>query len=180
MYGFGLGVSMQIGGLTAQAVLPRADISIGTALMFFAQQLGGAIFVSVAQNIFINDLVKNLGSIPGLDPGIIAKAGATDLRSLVPLQYLTVVLAGYNKAITKTFVLSIALGATSILGALCIEWKNIKKDKKGKVGGETGLKEAENDPQASKNLESGGDDTTGMKTAQEDIQVKSPAVEEEK
>lgn len=156
--GLGLGIGMQVSGLAAQAVLPQEDVSIGTAIMMFSQQLGGAIFVSVGQNVFFNDLISTLSDIPGLDTAIILNTGATDLQKTIPARYLTQVLAKYNHALTRTFIISTGMLAASILGSCFMEWKNIKtskrptggpaaretvdlKKKKKKKKGETGDKE---------------------------------------
>jgi hypothetical protein len=56
LYGFGLGCGFQTSTLAPQTVLPRADVPLGIAMVFFMQQLGGAIFLSVSQNIFSNNL----------------------------------------------------------------------------------------------------------------------------
>ena len=128
--GLGLGMGMQVSGLAAQAVLPQEDVSIGTAIMMFSQQLGGAIFVSVGQNVFINDLTSTLSDIPGLNETIILNTGATDLQKTIPAPYLTQVLAKYNHALTRTFVISTGMLAASILGSCFMEWKNIKTSKK--------------------------------------------------
>jgi hypothetical protein len=51
---------------------------VGTALTVFSQTLGGAIFVSVAENIFTNRLVAYLTLyVPDLDPDIVLAVGAT-------------------------------------------------------------------------------------------------------
>lgn len=144
LYGFGLGFGMQTSGLAAQAVLPREDVSIGTAIMFFSQQLGGAIFVSVGQNVFINSLVSRLSSIPGLSAMSIVDTGATDIQKDVPPQYLPYVLREYNYALTRTFVIATAMSAATILGSLTMEWKNIKKGKKRAGPGQTTSPDKEN------------------------------------
>ena len=51
VYGLGLGLGMQMPSMAAQTVLNRHDVPIGASLMFFAQWLGGAVFVSVGQNV---------------------------------------------------------------------------------------------------------------------------------
>lgn len=133
LFGFGLGLGMQVAGLAAQAVLERADVSIGTAIMMFSQQLGGAVFVSVGQNVFINNLVKGLSGIAGLSAMTIINTGATDIQKVVPAQYLSEVLSKYNHALTRTFVIATGMAAASIIGSLAMEWKNIKKAKKPAV-----------------------------------------------
>jgi hypothetical protein len=130
LYGFGLELAMQLTNLAAQAVLQREDVSIGTAIMLFSQQLGGAIFVSVGQNVFINSLVSGLENIPGLNASDIVNTGATNIQKLVPTEYLPLVLDRYNHALTRTFVIGTGMTAASILGSLAMEWKSIKKNKK--------------------------------------------------
>lgn len=51
--GLGMGLGMQQSGLAAQVVLRAEDVPIGASLMFFGQQLGGSIFVCVAQTVFL-------------------------------------------------------------------------------------------------------------------------------
>jgi hypothetical protein len=123
---------MQVSNLAAQAVLPKEDVSIGGAVMLFSQQLGGAIFVSIGQNVFINNLVSELSSIPGLglDEMAIVNTGATDIQKTVPAQYLPEVLQKYNHALTRAFVIGTGMVAASIIGSFAMEWKNIKKTKK--------------------------------------------------
>jgi hypothetical protein len=130
LFGFGLGLGMQSSQLAAQAVLERADVSIGTAIMMFSQQLGGAVFVSVGQNVFINQLVKDLTGVAGLSVMTIVNTGATDLQKVIPPQYLPEVLNKYNHALTRTFVIATAMAAAAIIGSSAMEWKNIKKGKK--------------------------------------------------
>lgn len=70
IYGFGVGCGFQQVSLAAQAVLRTADVPIGVALAVFVQLLGGAIFVSVGNNIFTNKLVSGIlaANIPDVDP----------------------------------------------------------------------------------------------------------------
>ncbi|KAH7490560.1 Efflux pump [Fusarium oxysporum f. sp. matthiolae] len=128
IYGFGVGLGFQQGGVAAQAVLPLKDVSIGTAMVMFVQMLGGALFVSVAQNLFTNQLVKNLMAlgIPNLHPEVIVHAGATSLRSMIDPEALPQVLTAYNAALVKTFELALIMSCLSIFGALGVKWKSVK------------------------------------------------------
>ncbi|KAJ4258162.1 hypothetical protein NW762_008303 [Fusarium torreyae] len=128
IYGLGVGLGFQQGGIAAQAVLPLRDVSIGTAMVMFVQMLGGALFVSVAQNIFTNELVTNLMAlgIPDLHPEAIVHAGATSLRAMVDPSALPEVLLAYNAALVKTFQLALILSCLSVLGAMGVEWKSVK------------------------------------------------------
>ncbi|KAH8885024.1 MFS general substrate transporter [Thozetella sp. PMI_491] len=128
LYGFGIGLGFQQGGVAAQAVLPAMDVSVGTAFVLFIQILGGAVFVSVAQNLFANRLIENLVAlnIPGLNPELITQAGATGLRMLVPPEVLPQVLVAYNDAIGKAFQIGMILSCLSIIGAVGVEWRSVK------------------------------------------------------
>lgn len=131
IYGLGIGLGFQQGTVVAQAVLPMSEIPIGTALVLFVQMLGGALFVSVGQNLFSNNLVKNLLAldIPGLNPQVIVQAGATGIRELVDSSRLPEVLVAYNEALLKTFQLALILSCLSILGAVGIEWRSMRGKK---------------------------------------------------
>src|ERR1700761_9026804 len=83
--GAGVGLGMQQTMIAAQTVLPKADIAIGTSIMMFAQTLGGALFVSVGQNVFTNELVKGIQrNVPNLDAGFVLSVGATEIKNRVP------------------------------------------------------------------------------------------------
>jgi len=122
LYGSGIGCGFQNANLPAQNVLPRSDVPLGIALMFFMQQLGGATFLAVSQSIFSSTLVHSLSGIAGLDSEVIVNTGATDLRSVVPLDQLQTVIHAYSHALTRVFILTAALSASMLLGALAVEW----------------------------------------------------------
>ncbi|RFU73551.1 mfs general substrate transporter [Trichoderma arundinaceum] len=84
LFGFGVGMGFQQSFLAVQTVLPQKDIPIGTTAVIFANNLGGAVFVSVANNLFTNELTKGLRErVPAVDPVTILAAGATEWRSKV-------------------------------------------------------------------------------------------------
>jgi MFS family permease len=129
LYGFGVGVGAQSASLAAQTVLPRDDVPLGTAMNFFMQQLGGAMFLPVAQNLFSTQLVNQLSGVVGLDTEMILNTGATELKRVVPAGELDTVVNAYSYALTRVFVLGAALSACMMIGALGVEWKSIKKAK---------------------------------------------------
>ena len=134
LYGFGIGCGFQTSNLAAQNILPRADVPLGLALMFFMQQLGGSVFLAVSQNIFSNRLVDSLSGIAGLDTEAIVNTGATALRTIVPSDQLEFVIHAYSHALTRVFVLTAAVSACMIIGSLAVEWKKIegKNETKGR------------------------------------------------
>ena len=127
IFGAGVGMGMQNSLVAVQATLPMADVPIGTALIMFSQTLGGALFISVGQNVFTNQLIKNLASaVPDLDPSIVLRVGATEIKKEIPKIFLNGVLAAYNKALSETYYVSAATAAMSIIGAVFVEWKSMK------------------------------------------------------
>lgn len=118
--------------MAAQTCLERTDVPTGVSLMFLGQELGGAVFVSVGQNILSSRFISGLAAakIPGLDPGIVVNAGATNIRDMVKPEYLDAILKAYNHAITTVFGVATGTSYVLIVGALFMEWKSVKKNKK--------------------------------------------------
>jgi hypothetical protein len=135
--GFGMGLGMQQSGLAAQVVLAEVDVPVGASLMIFAQQLGGAVFVCAAQNVFLAQLVANLATVvPAEAAGLLSRVGATDLRGYVPAELLPAVLVQYNKSVVTTFYVGVAVSAVSIVPALLFEWRSVRGEGKGPHDGE--------------------------------------------
>ncbi|KAK4561326.1 hypothetical protein LTR86_004643 [Recurvomyces mirabilis] len=133
LFGLGIGLGMQQGTMAAQTVCKdRRDVPMAVSLMMFMQQLGGAIFVSVGQNVFDSGLVSELvGAISGISVGTIVNTGATDLRGIVPPEDLPLLLTKYNLALRQVWVVGTAMACLAALGAFALEWKSVK----GKRGG---------------------------------------------
>lgn len=129
IFGFGCGICVQQSGVAAQRVLSRKDIAIGTALMMFAQQLSGSIFVPIAQSIFQNRLVNTLSAVPGVNIKAILGVGATDLRRIVPPSQMDGVLKAFNDALVATFFVVTGASCIALLPALTIEWLSVKVKK---------------------------------------------------
>ncbi|KAE8449139.1 hypothetical protein EG329_008523 [Mollisiaceae sp. DMI_Dod_QoI] len=128
LYGLGQGMSMQVAPLLAQTVLSKTDVSIGTAIMLFAQQLGSIVFIAISQNIFLGHLLRNLSRISGLDASTILNTGATDLRTIIPIGDLFAVIQAYNGGVVKTFDISTACACLVALSAVAMEWRSIKRE----------------------------------------------------
>lgn len=110
--------------------MAKKDAPTGISFVFFGQTMGGAIFTSVAQNVFTNKLVEGVTKLGSIDPQQIVRTGATDLRTILSGSRLDSVLVVYNKALVDCFYVGVGLSCAAIFGAIFIEWKNIKKDKK--------------------------------------------------
>ncbi|KAJ5367953.1 Efflux pump roqT [Penicillium cataractarum] len=130
LFGIGLGLGMQQPMIVAQTALSAGDVPSGTAIVMFAQTLGGSIFISVAQNIFQNQLVTNIrADAPTANAAELVAAGATMLRTVVSGPVLERVLVAYNDAITQTFYVAVAMGALSLIGPIFVEWLSVKGKK---------------------------------------------------
>ena len=130
IFGAGVGLGMQQALMAVQTCLPPRDVAIGTAIIMFSQTLGGSLFVSVGQNVFQNQLLKNLkAAVPDFPPGVVLSTGATELKNAVPSQFMSRVLVAYNAALTQTWYVSVAMACLSTIGAVVLEWKSMKEKK---------------------------------------------------
>ncbi|OTA93900.1 hypothetical protein M434DRAFT_21233 [Hypoxylon sp. CO27-5] len=142
LVGFGLGTGMQSAGLAAQAVLPAPDIPTGVAMMFFAQQLGGGVFTSVGQNLLSSYMVDHVSEVPGLNANDITSQGATDLVNNVAPEYRDGVRRLYNDALSRVFLCGMGVSLVAFVAAFFMEWKNIKKIRRGPPGEPKGMESA--------------------------------------
>jgi MFS family permease len=138
LVGFGVGVGMQQGSIAAQTVLQKKDVAMGVTLIMFTQQFGGAIFVSVGQNVFTNALVQGILdlNIPGITPDLIVSTGATNLRGIATGETFQEVLGAYNHALQQVFLVATVLACLACFGAVALEWKSVKKGAKKGSGGQ--------------------------------------------
>ncbi|CCG83893.1 protein of unknown function [Taphrina deformans PYCC 5710] len=129
--GLGAGGSFQIPIIAVQTVLDLEDVPVGTALISFAQSLGGAVFIAVAQSLFSNTLVKGLHSRIE-DPSVVqtvVSSGATGFRNVVEASYLPVIYDAYIHSLTASYKVALVAGAFSVLFACCVEFKSVKNKK---------------------------------------------------
>lgn len=148
LYGFGMGLCFQTPNLATQTVLPKPDVPMGLALMFFGQLLGAAVFVSVGENVLDNQLLQKLSGIPRFSKSLVTSGGATSLLDSVPADLRGTVLTAYNEALRKVFRIGLVLSCLAVLGTAAMEWRNILKTPEEKVCAEkSGAAEEEKDGQ---------------------------------
>ncbi|KAH8655382.1 MFS toxin efflux pump [Xylariales sp. PMI_506] len=126
MVGFGGGLSFSQPFTSAQTALAENDIAVGMSAIVFANTLGGAIFISVAQNIFANLLRTGLAGITGVDVQAIFNLGATGLVEAVPEAQRGLVIDIYSSASTKVFWISVALTCLHPLATFGMKWNSVK------------------------------------------------------
>lgn len=111
-------------------VLNSKDMPTGNAIAIFFNSLGGAISISIAQNIFSNGLKTNLPKYaPDVSADTVINAGATYLRKVISVADLPNVLKAYMVALQDAYVISIAVGGIATIVACFVEWKNVKGKK---------------------------------------------------
>ncbi|KAK1760409.1 major facilitator superfamily domain-containing protein [Echria macrotheca] len=128
LYGWGLGMGMQAPNLAAQTVLSRKDSAVGLTLIIFTQLLGGAVFLSVGQNVLNSQLLERLSHLQGFDPRLLQTNGATTLIQVLPESVRPAVLEAYNEALRRVLLVALVLACLTVLGALAMEWKSVRKD----------------------------------------------------
>ena len=115
--------------------LQYTSLTLLDALTIFFNSLGGALAISIAQNIFSNTLAQELVKLaPSLNPATIIAAGATHVADVTPPALLPAVLQAYDIAVTRAYTLSIATGCIAFICSFFMEWKSVK-GKKLSMGG---------------------------------------------
>jgi hypothetical protein len=134
--GVGAGMCVQIPFIAVQVVLSKKDMPVGNAVAIFFNSLGGAVSISIAQNIFSNALLKQIPlHTTGVDARKIIAAGATHVKEVTPAGQLAGVLLAYNDALTQAYILGIACAGIAFLSSLLFEWRSVKGKKLDMAGG---------------------------------------------
>ena len=131
--GAGIGAGFQAPIIAVQTVLPLADIPVGTASVAFFQTLGGALFVSVGQTVFQNGLIRGVHKfVPELDPIILLRVGATQVRSTLSnrgmLDKLPAVLNAYMVGLVDSYRVSVGCASAAVISTLFFEWRSIRDE----------------------------------------------------
>jgi EmrB/QacA subfamily drug resistance transporter len=127
IYGLGVGFGIQQAVITVQVVLPLKDVPVGTALAMFMQTFGGALLISVAQNVFDNTLLKGIRlQVPQVNADAILHVGATNLKQAFPRALLRAIQVAYNHALTQTWHIAVAMSCLTLIATLLVEWKSVK------------------------------------------------------
>lgn len=129
--GFSAGIGFNAPQSAVQTMLPVKDASTGIAIIYFAQNFGPAVFLAIAQTIFLNRLSVNLTDlIPGLSPNAVNNMGLTELRTLVGPDELGKALNILDKSLMQTWYMAVGLTCVTIIGSIAMEWGSVKDKKK--------------------------------------------------
>ncbi|KAL8848096.1 MAG: hypothetical protein Q9221_006853 [Calogaya cf. arnoldii] len=127
--GIGFGMAFQIPYTAAQVVLPSEDLPMGNALVVFFQAMGGALAISIGQNVLSSSLHSQLAQIPQVDPKQVMTDGATRITSSVVPGLRDAVRVAYSTALSRTYILPIAAGGLAFLISLGVEHRTVKQRK---------------------------------------------------
>lgn len=115
--------------MAAQTVFGIEDVSQSTAVIMSCQILGGAIFLSVGNNVLGNRFVTILAEVaPSLNGHELLEAGITAFRQGHDLNSEALIIAAYSEALTDTFRVAMVLGIMSLVAALGMEWRSVKPE----------------------------------------------------
>lgn len=123
--GFGLGLAEQVPFIAVQVVLPDDDMPLAFAMVVFSRCLGGAVGLSIAENEFSRALLSNLARIRGLDVSATVTAGISGLSTVVPPPLLHAVRTAFNGAVTRAFVMPIAVAGIALVLSLGMQRRRI-------------------------------------------------------
>ncbi|KAI8683363.1 MFS domain-containing protein [Fusarium keratoplasticum] len=134
LFGVGAGLGLQMPLTAVQTVLKGADISLGTSAIVLVQTISGTIFLAVGQNVFQAKLLEELSiTAPEVDPRLVVSNGVSGLVVLITETYGAAVakevLEAYNAALRRCFMVCVILAPLTILGAVGMEWKNVRQGK---------------------------------------------------
>ncbi|RXS70319.1 MFS transporter [Streptomyces sp. TM32] len=123
VFGFGLGLVMQVLVLIAQNAVPYRDLGVATSGATFFRSIGGSFGVSIFGTVFANNLRPRIAAalagrpLPaGVDPARIAEDPRTVAR--LPAGELAGVLNAYSVSITDVFLYAVPL----VLVAFVLAW----------------------------------------------------------
>lgn len=130
LQGGGRGLGFQMPIVAVQNNTPKTHLPIVNALVVFSQNLGGVVFLAIAQVVFSNRLRYGLTTYaPEVNTEAVIAAGATAVRGVTPAGSLPEVLMAYNKAFVKVMYVATGAAGGTFLSAFGMRWMNIKQKK---------------------------------------------------
>ncbi|CAA9959571.1 hypothetical protein PTMSG1_02988 [Pyrenophora teres f. maculata] len=104
-------------------------VGLVMAIFFsFKPPLTSAFGIAGAQTAFQNILAKRLRiNAHNLDPEIVLRAGASELRKIVPARFLAVVLKSYIEGFRGTMIVAIALAGAAFIASFGIRMTDMKR-----------------------------------------------------
>ncbi|KAF2685179.1 MFS general substrate transporter [Lentithecium fluviatile CBS 122367] len=134
--GFGLGAAFQIPVMVGQSTVEPIDLSSATSMMLCFQTLGGALWLSAAQSVFVNRLIVTMPKVaPKINPLSVVATGAGKIREVFSPEDVVGIVAAYIDGIRGAFVLACIVTGLAMLLAFCLPWKKLDLAAVAKAGG---------------------------------------------
>ncbi|KAF7328185.1 putative permeases of the major facilitator superfamily [Mycena venus] len=131
IFGFGLGLGSQIPMTALQSFSKPEDVASTTGVMLMCNSISGAYFVTAAQSLFANRLLRTLSrTAPTIDTVKVLTTGASEIQRVFRGDDLAAVLNAYMVGIKDVFAFSLAGAALTILIALAIPFKKLPSHEK--------------------------------------------------
>ena len=124
--GLGLGICTQIPFNAVQYILPKEQMTMGSALVSFCNSLGPILGTNIGQAIFSNVFIRGLDHVPGVDAVALIKTGPTNLGTA---ETSPTVREAYNYALTRAFLLAVVSGGLAFACSMAMEWGNVKRER---------------------------------------------------
>lgn len=125
--GLGIGLSLQVPVISAQAVVVASDLSSATAMILFSQTIGGAILITAGQTAFTNILIRNLPiHAPTVDITKVLATGITELRDVFAVEQIPGIVDSYLEGLRVSYAVAIAASGIAVLVSLGSKWSNLK------------------------------------------------------
>ncbi|KAI9055863.1 hypothetical protein LZ554_000801 [Drepanopeziza brunnea f. sp. 'monogermtubi'] len=125
--GIGIGLALQVPIIVGQAVAKPEDLSSVTAMILFAQTIGGAFFVSAGQvalsNVLQSSVVKYA---PSVTPADVLLVGVTEIRSHFDADVVEGIVMSYLKGLKAAYAIAIACSGIAVIFSLFSKWTNLK------------------------------------------------------
>lgn len=125
--GLGIGLALQVPIIIGQAISLPEDLSSVTAMILFAQTIGGAFFVSAGQVALSNVLQSAiLKHAPSVRPADVLSVGVTEIRSHFAPDVVPQIVASYMDGLQAAYAIAIAASGIAVLFACACKFTNLK------------------------------------------------------
>ncbi|KAJ5635558.1 HC-toxin efflux carrier TOXA [Penicillium longicatenatum] len=126
IFGIGIGLGNQVPMTALQSFSKPEHIAPTTGVMLMCNSISGAYFVTAAQSIFANYMLKELASnAPNIDPAQVLGTGASEISHVFHGAELAAITKAYMAGIKDVFAFSLAGAALTVVLSLLIPFKKL-------------------------------------------------------
>ncbi|KAJ7895197.1 putative MFS transporter [Mycena olivaceomarginata] len=126
LVGLGIGLGNQIPMTALQGFSNAEDVPSTTGIILMCNSISGAYFVTAAQSLFANRMLKSLAASElNIDAATVLATGASELQRVFSGDELAAVLSAYMTGMKGVFAFSLAGTAFTVLLALLIPFKRL-------------------------------------------------------